>query len=63
VYIIKPRDLVRLPNGHTAEVLDLTPDGCRRVRDLKTREELKVPRDDLFLVCAAKPLPWRDRVL
>lgn len=58
---IKPDDMVRLPNGNTGTVLTIEAGGIRTVHDLDTGTIVRVHRDDLYLVRAAKPKPWPDR--
>jgi hypothetical protein len=54
---IKPRDLVRTPSGATGHVLEINPDGSRRVVLLDGREVDLMPRF-LYLVRSAPVLPW-----
>ena len=57
--VFKPRDLVETPSGRVAKVLELNPDGSRRLRytDGK-REEVDLMPAHLRLVHEARVRPW-----
>ncbi len=56
---LKPRDLVRTKTGRTCRVLELMPDGSRRLQDTEDRTwEACLMPCHLELVHSAKVQPW-----
>jgi hypothetical protein len=59
---IKPRDLVRTPSGDTGICQDILPYGEREVL-LLNGMLLRIKASLLYLVRAAKPRPWQERIV
>ena len=55
---IKPRDIVRTPSGRDARVIEVLPEGRRRLEYLDDYEGVELPARLLYVVQAAPALPW-----
>lgn len=58
---IKPRDLVRTPSGETGVCQEILPHGEREVL-LLNGVLLTIKASLLYLVKAATPRPWQERI-
>lgn len=60
---IKPDDLIRTPSGRTASCIEIRPRGFRLLKDIVSGALFIMHVDELYLVRAAMPKPWPERVL